>query len=241
MFSPERLAAIRHALPSCARTPDELAVELGKILLRFGWASSVEQDERTADKAARQKVKQARAAALKLRKLLDDPELSVALSAAMRRRHLLGTLDHDADVKAAVLRTAATLPSLVDALTTADDTPQVGDKRRDGAVRALVVELAHLFERCTGEPFRQPSYDPVTGEISGPWVTFFRLATVDALGREPLSDDALRHHIREACSAGETGNGRTGSHLYGNVEQGVTEEATQLKDVADHETLRTPL
>lgn len=233
MIADNRLDAIRKALKPCGLDREALRQRLHGVLLRHGFTSAVEADERAANKDARATLKQAYGAAQKLERLLADPALGVAMSAAMHRRHVAGTVDYDAPVKLPVLLVAQVLPDLIGALSTAIETPQSGDKRRATASRQLVVELASLYTDATGEPVRQPTYDPVTGEIGGRFVSFLRLATLEAWGPEPPSDEAIRHTMRDAIELGEIGKNKSGSRASTNTQHGATLVATQSNEVAE--------
>lgn len=235
MIADNRLAAIREKLNPCALDGEALRQRLHAILLRHGFGSAVEADERSANKEARTKLKQAHGAAMKLERLLADPALGMAMSSAMHRRHLAGELDDGKPVKLAALMVQQALPDLIEALTTAIETPQTGEKRRASTARRLVAELAQLYTDATGEVVRQPTYDPVTGEIGGRFVAFLRMATVEAWGVAPPSDEAVRHMMREAFEIGEIGKKKSAPRLYPNVPHGVTETATEKIEVADND------
>ena len=77
---------------------------------------------------------------------------------------------------------------------------QPDDVRRDTALSELVVQLADIFVEATGCSICNPTYNPVTGEVSDAFVKFFRAVIPDKVA---LTDEALRHRIRNAIEVGD--------------------------------------
>lgn len=233
-ISDAKLDEVIETIPGALLAREDLASRLRSARGAFGLQRSGELEERGANKAAREKLEQAIRASNKLVKLLEDPDVGVVMSAAAHRRYQLGDAEarQGSDVMFFAL---GILPGLVEKMELARDTPSIGDKRREDAMRGLVVALAKLFEEATGESLRQPTYDPVTGAISGEFVQFLRASTDDISEVRSKSDEALRHYIREAFEGGEIGEKKTGPRLCANTAHVPKTRITEATEVMGRE------
>lgn len=216
----------------------ELATRLHGARVLFGYQRSVELQERGATRDARDKLQQAIGAGIKLQKLMADPDVTGAMSAAAHRRHRLG----DADARSGsdlVYIALALLPALVENMETSLNTPAIGDKREENAIRALIVELAKTFEWAAGVDLAQPTYDPVTAELGGPLYAFLRVTTSDISDVQMKSDEALRHIIRKAFGLGEIRGKKGGSRPFTKAAHAPNCAVTETNKVTDRERKAT--